>query len=100
MIEGEYFHGLESLLVKPQSASQYEVIYHPLIMTNNEVKQKHLGSVFFPLPDGTGLMYNLAGVANAPLTIDKIQRDVPCKTNHIEILNIENWLKKPQRFKV
>lgn len=99
-IEGDYFHGLESFVVKPQSTNQYEIVYYPLTMTNNEVKQKHVGSVFFPLPDGTGLMYNLNGLANPPVSIDKIQRDVPCKTNHVELLVIENWLKKAQRFKV
>lgn len=100
IIEGEYFHGLESFVVKPQSTNQYDVIYHPLSMTNNDIKQKHLGSVFFALPDGTGLAYNLTGVANSPLAIDKIQRDIPCKTSHVELLWVENWLKKTQRFRV
>lgn len=107
IVEGDYFQGLESFTVEAQSTSSYEVVYHPLTMTTTSAvavtsdnKQKHTGSVFFPLPDGTGLMFNLIGVANPPKPIARIQRDVPCKTNHVEVLSVENWLKKPQRFKV
>jgi hydrocephalus-inducing protein len=101
LIEGEFFSGLESFVIEPQSSASYEVIYHPLTMTSVESKQKHVGSVFFPLPDGTGLMYMLSGVANPPKHIARVLREnIPCKTNHVEVLSIENWLKKPQRFKV
>ena len=58
------------------------------------------GTVFFPLPDGTGLLFNLTGTAEAPRAVSKISRDVPCKTAYTEVLSITNWLNKPQRFKV
>ena len=45
-------------------------------------------------------MYYLTGNANPPKPIAKINRELPCKTSFLELLPIENWLKKPQRFKV
>lgn len=56
------------------------------------------GSVFFPLPDGQGLMYYVSGTAEPPKANGKITRDVPCKTTFIETLAVPNWLKKAQRF--
>ena len=55
--------------------------------------------MFFPLPDGNGLLYNVTGVSEAPKAISNIVRDVPCKTNYTELLTINNWLKKPQRYR-
>ena len=56
------------------------------------------GSVFFALPDGTGLLYVLAGQADAPKPIGNVQKDVPCKTSYTEVLTVSNWLRKPQRY--
>ena len=53
--------------------------------------------MFFPLPDGQGLMYYVSGTAEAPKPNGKISRDVPCKTTFIETLAVHNWLKKSQR---
>ena len=115
--------------------------------------QKHQGSIFFPLPDGTGLLYNLQGTAEPPkhtgaitqvhaslvvygtlILCSMIQKlckvsthqtfycvckfikktiflwlmtsflikiqEIPCKTAHTELLPVENWLRRPQRFRV
>lgn len=99
LIEGEFFSGLGSFIVEAQSNAIYEVTYFPMSMCGTDGK-KHTGSIFFPLPDGTGLLYSLTGNANPPKPVGKINREVPCKTSFIEMLPIENWLKKPQRFKV
>ena len=100
IVEGEFFTGFESFIIDAQSAASYEIAYQPMTMTNTGLEtKKHAGTVFFPLPDGTGLLYNLAGIANPPKTVAKIQRDVPCKTAYTEMLSVENWLKKPQRFR-
>ena len=56
--------------------------------------------MFFPLPDGNGLLHTFTGTAEPPKQIVMPTRDVPCKTKHIEILQIGNWLKKRQRFRV
>jgi hydrocephalus-inducing protein len=108
LVEGEYFSGADSLRVEAQSSATYELVYYPLMMTLlttssslvDAKKQQHTGSVFFALPDGTGLLYSLVGAASAPRAAGKIQREVPCKTEFVESLLVENWLKKPQRFKV
>lgn len=98
LIEGEFFTGIEVFSIEPQTTKSYEITYLPLTMTQDA--KKHTGSIFFPLPDGTGLLYSLNGVSGAPKPSGKIQRDVPCKTNFIELIMVENWLKKAQRFRV
>jgi hydrocephalus-inducing protein len=98
VIEGEYFSGIESITVEPQSIKAYDIVYSPLSMTLEG--KKHLGTCFFPLPDGTGLSYNLIGTSGSPKASGRITRDVPCKLQTTEVLLIENWLKKPQRFKI
>lgn len=37
-------------------------------MTKNseDEKEKHKGSLFFPLPNGTALLYKLYGISNEP----------------------------------
>lgn len=64
IIDGEHWHGSETLSVGPTQSKHYELTYHPLRMTTDT--QKHHGSVFFPLPDGTGLLYQLQGTAEPP----------------------------------
>ncbi|KAL3860158.1 hypothetical protein ACJMK2_010318 [Sinanodonta woodiana] len=98
IIEGEHWTGPVTFIVEPQQSKQYEITYHPLTMTQES--KKHQGSVFFPLPDGTGMMYNLQGTADPPKPNAKINREVPCKTTYTETLMVQNWLKKPQRFRV
>ncbi|XP_067905917.1 hydrocephalus-inducing protein homolog [Heterodontus francisci] len=97
LIEGEYWTGPKTITVKPHQQNQYEVRYRPLTMTMDG--KKHQGSVFFPLPDGTGLLYMLHGVAEPPKAAAIINREVPCKTTHTVLLSIYNWLHKPQRFR-
>lgn len=41
------------------SSAEYTLIYKPFTMTADE--QPHEGSVFFPIPDGSGLLYKLHG---------------------------------------
>jgi len=53
--------------------------------------------VFFALPGGSGLEYSLSGTSEPPKPINRISREVPCKTDYIEPLTVENWLSKPQR---
>ena len=56
------------------------------------------GSIFFPFPDGTGQMFMLSGAADAPKATAKIIKEIPCKTLYTELLSVQNWLKKPQRY--
>nr|XP_042717290.1 hydrocephalus-inducing protein homolog isoform X2 [Chrysemys picta bellii] len=99
IIEGEQWKGPEFIRVEAhQQNKPYEITYRPLTM--NVENKKHQGSIFFPLPDGTGLLYLLQGTAEPPKSSGTIVREVPCKTTYTELLPIANWLNKPQRFHV
>ncbi|XP_074864560.1 hydrocephalus-inducing protein homolog isoform X2 [Carettochelys insculpta] len=99
IVEGEQWKGPEFILVEAhQQNKPYEITYRPLTM--NIESKKHQGSIFFPLPDGTGLLYLLQGTAEPPKSSGTIVREVPCKTTYTELLPISNWLTKPQRFHV
>ncbi|XP_078400045.1 hydrocephalus-inducing protein-like [Cetorhinus maximus] len=98
LIEGEHWTGPKNITVHPHQQNQsYEITYKPLSMTMDG--KKHHGSVFFPLPDGTGLLYMLHGVAEPPKAVAIINREVPCKIPYTVLLSINNWLPKPQRFR-
>ncbi|XP_044289866.1 hydrocephalus-inducing protein homolog [Varanus komodoensis] len=99
VIEGEQWKGPEFLRVEShQQNKPYEITYQPLAM--NAESKKDQGSIFFPLPDGTGLLYLLQGTAEPPKSSGNIMREVPCKTAYTELFPISNWLNKPQRFRV
>ncbi|XP_069510876.1 hydrocephalus-inducing protein homolog [Ambystoma mexicanum] len=99
IMEGEYWKGPEIVIVDAhQQNKPYEVTYRPLTMTTEG--NKHQGSVFFPLPDGTGLQYILQGLSEPPKASGTVIREVPCKTTYIELLSVANWLNKAQRFRV
>jgi len=66
-------------------------------LTNSHCVQ---ATLFFALPGGSGLEYNLSGTAEAPKPINRISREVPCKTEYTEPLTVENWLSKPQRLAI
>lgn len=100
IIENSYWTGAESIDIESGQSRIYDLTFSPLEMTGLGEGGKHEGSVFFPLPDGSGILYKLVGVAEKPAPAASISREIPCKTNHIEVLNIQNWLKKPQRFRV
>lgn len=66
-------------------------------MSSLFVTSSSKGTLFFPLPDGTGWLYALHGTAELPKAVANIYREVPCKTPYTELLPISNWLNKPQR---
>lgn len=56
------------------------------------------GSVFFSFPDGTGMLYTLHGTAEAPKAVATITHEMPSKTQYTEMVPVQNWLSKPQRY--
>ncbi|XP_015729352.1 hydrocephalus-inducing protein homolog isoform X2 [Coturnix japonica] len=99
VIEGDHWKGPECIhLEGNQQEKPYTITYEPLTMSSEE--RKHQGSIFFPLPDGTGLYYLLHGTAEDPDCSGTIVREVPCRTPYTVILPVSNWLNKPQRFLV
>ncbi|XP_065519893.1 hydrocephalus-inducing protein-like, partial [Lathamus discolor] len=99
IVEGKYWKGPEFIhLEARQKEKAYQVTYRPLTMSCGN--KKHQGSIFFPLPDGTGLRYQLEGTAEAPRCSGAISRQVPCRNSHTELIPVSNWLQRPQRFLV
>ncbi|KAI1889973.1 hypothetical protein AGOR_G00168420 [Albula goreensis] len=82
--------------LRPSQA--YEITYRPLVMTTDG--KKHQGSVFFAFPDGTGMLYTLLGTAEPPKAAGTINHEIPCKTPYTEVVPVQNWLNKAQRFRV
>lgn len=97
VIENEYWTGPESITVDVGQTKTYELTYHPLTMTG---EAKHIGTVFFPFPDGSGVLYSLQGSTDLPKPSGVITREVPCKTAYTELITVPNWLKRSQRFRV
>jgi hydrocephalus-inducing protein len=60
VISNDFWSGAEFLQVPAGGSAEYSLLYKPLTMTQAE-GQPHQGSVFFPLPDGSGLLYILHG---------------------------------------
>ncbi|ORX48158.1 hypothetical protein BCR36DRAFT_329786 [Piromyces finnis] len=100
IIENNSWSGQDSFEVEPGQSKSYDVTFKPLEMNGKGENGRHEGSIFFPLPDGSGLLYKLSGIAEKPVSSGIISRDVPCKTNYSETLSISNWMKRSQRFKV
>ncbi|KAM6223795.1 hydrocephalus-inducing protein homolog [Rhynchocyon petersi] len=99
VFEGEHWEGPEFITLEAhQQNKPYEITYRPRTM--NVENRKHQGTLFFPLPDGTGWLYSLHGTSEVPKAVANIFREVPCKTPYTELLSITNWLNKPQRFRV
>uniref|UniRef100_A0A5K4F930 Hydin_ADK domain-containing protein n=1 Tax=Schistosoma mansoni TaxID=6183 RepID=A0A5K4F930_SCHMA len=98
VIDGEQWDGPKIIDIPPQQIGIYELTYKPLTMTLDGAK--HKGTIFFPLPDGTGLLYNLCGISDAPKSMMRINREIECKKLHTEVVQIPNWLNASQRFRV
>lgn len=74
-------------------------------MTANEqepnIKEAtHNASLFFPIPDGTALMYKLTGKATPPNVLQTFDLNTKAKKNLVHLIPIKNWLNISQRFNV
>ena len=82
-LQHEFFSGPELVEVPPGSKVPYPITYRPLTMTAPDAM--HEGTVFFPLPDGSGLQYKLLGRASAPAAEAKVgcccQLALTCSTS-------------------
>jgi hydrocephalus-inducing protein len=59
VIQHDYWSGPEFVSVPAGGKASYTITYQPMTMTAEG--QLHEGSVFFPIPDGSGLLYKLQG---------------------------------------
>lgn len=100
------------MIVPAKGTAQFEVAYTPKTMTKmitvkkteNEVEteveemQTHKGGLFFPLPNGTALLYNLIGTANEPEAEGNLTETVVAKKAKNVMVPIKNWSRESQRF--
>lgn len=96
-ISKNYWTGPPYLEILPGATADYEIAYTPLTMTGDV---NHQGTLFFPLPDGTALVFNLTGIAKPPKPIDSIVKEIKAKVPQILIMPVKNWLEITQRFEV
>jgi hydrocephalus-inducing protein len=115
-ITNEYWTGGTHLNIPAKGSGDYEVTYKPLTMTrpgeppvDPETGEptgepadivRHEGSVFFPLPDGTALLYKLYGTSSEPTMEDEFEKTAAAKEKMVFEFPVKNWMKKAQRFHV
>ncbi|CAM6101477.1 unnamed protein product [Calypogeia fissa] len=96
-IDNKYFIGSCTVEVPPKGTVGYNINFCPLTMSNGK---PHTGSITLPMPDGSALFYKLSGDAGAPLPAGDITFDVIARRKSSIPLQVENWLKLAQIFKV
>ncbi|KAM9376113.1 hydrocephalus-inducing protein-like [Pholidichthys leucotaenia] len=98
VIEGEQWRVPLFVTLEAHQNKTFKITYQPLTMTTGG--EKHQGSVFFSFPDGTGIRCPLQGTADPPLPEDTVVHELPAKIQHSELLPVQNWLSRQQRFSV
>ncbi|KAM6936867.1 hydrocephalus-inducing protein homolog [Xenentodon cancila] len=98
VIEGDQWSAALFVNFEPHQNKTFDITYRPLTMTVDD--NKHLGSVFFSFPGGNAMLYSLQGTADPPKPEDTLVHQLPAKTHHSELLTINNWLSRQQRFHV
>lgn len=96
-ISKKYWTCASALEINPNTVADFEVTYRPMTMTTDSA---HQGTLFFPLPDGTALLFNLIGNSKAPRAVDTVVQEIKAKVAKIFILPVKNWLDTTQRFEV
>jgi len=99
VLDNDFWTGPEILEIPAGKTGTYTLSYTPLLMTTEE-RPQHDGSVFFPLPNGTAVLYPLQGKADPPPAEGAIKVSVKAKQRHFETVSVKNWLGKAQRFNV
>lgn len=89
-----------------RGTANYEVTYLPKTMTKTEKVEDseetqdvpHQGSLFFPLPNGTAMLYSLNGVATPPESEGAITETIVAKKQKNFVVQVKNWSKQTQRY--
>jgi len=63
-----------------------------------EEMETHKGGLFFPLPNGTALLYRLVGAATEPDAEGDLTETVVAKRAKSIMIPVKNWSRQPQRF--
>ncbi|QDZ25387.1 hypothetical protein HOP50_17g79270 [Chloropicon primus] len=96
VVHNDMWTGPENFVVEANSTADYPITYKPLLMTTEG--SKHDSTIFFPLPNGSGLLYQVRGEALPPVSAGTVKINAVAKKRHVELLDVSNWLNRPQRF--
>ncbi|KAL5112998.1 hypothetical protein TcWFU_009781 [Taenia crassiceps] len=97
VFDGIEWSGKRVFEVLPKGSAGYAITYHPLTMTSAD--EVHKGSIFFPLPNGSGVKYHLEGTSNPPNALNpRVVVEIPCKRKVDLQIDVPNWLSRLQRF--
>ena len=102
VIENESWSGSDSLTVPANAEASYELSFRPTSMSkidDDGSTKPHLGSAFFALPNGGGVLHRMEGVATPPRASGDVAVEVRAKSVHYEVLKVNNWLHRAQRFR-
>lgn len=66
----------------------------------NVKEESHEGELFFPIPDGSAILYKLSGKSSPPQTLQTLDFTLKAKKSAFLSIPIKNWLKTSQRFDV
>lgn len=97
-----FFSGPEGIDVPANAQADYEITYSPQTMTSEHKgkEESHLGSVFFPLPDGQAIIYDLVGKSLPPTPVTLESKSLKAKVTGSYMISVTNWLRDNQRFDV
>ena len=121
VMSNEFWSGPATVEVPPKGTASYAVTYTPPLMTVEGGPQDpppfvpggaaagdpalqqvglavHKGSVFFPLPDGSGLLYALQGKADKPAAAPAVAARAQAKKALNFVVPVTNWMRATQRF--
>jgi len=97
-IDHACWKGPLALEVPAGGKADYAITFAPQRMASDE--SPHEGSLFFPLPNGTAVLYALRGVTDLPPSEGTRQVEGPAKKPMTVALPVTNWLSEAQRFSV
>ncbi|DAZ93738.1 TPA: hypothetical protein N0F65_007364 [Lagenidium giganteum] len=105
VVQGEHWYCQENVAVPAEGKTAFNIMYCPLTMTKQSEDDEarpdlHRGSIFFAIPDGSALLYNVVGKAFAPASSGTLTLSASAKKALPISIPIKNWLKAPQTFTV
>lgn len=111
VVTGEHWSCQENVTVPAEGNASVDIVYCPLRMTELSPSdssgasdfnrpERLEGSIFFAIPDGTALLYNVHGKATAPACAGAMNLSTPAKKTLPIALSVKNWLKTSQTFDV
>ncbi|KAF1329814.1 hypothetical protein FI667_g5469, partial [Globisporangium splendens] len=112
VVTGEHWSCQENVTIPAEGKATVDVVYCPLRMTKKRSSETEVddsthhhpekleGSIFFAIPDGTALLYNVFGKATAPASAGTINVSTPAKKTLPIAVPMKNWLKIAQTFDV